>query len=170
MTDYQTEQHEATHDHHPSGHDEEHGVGHVVSPKILIANGLALLVLTALTVGIAKFDFGEANVWVALSIAGLKVSLVCLFFMHLFWDRPFNSFIFVTSIAFVVVFIGFALSDTFAYREDIVRYEQDVATKANADVTPRAESSGVKQALKDYQKQQAERAAEAAAGGAGAEH
>ena len=100
-------------------HDETHGVGHIVSHKILIATGFALLVLTVITVLAAEFDFGRANVFVALAIAAVKASLVVLFFMHLRWDRPFNSFIFVASIFFVGLFIAFALTDTVEYETEI---------------------------------------------------
>ncbi len=98
---------------------EHHGVGHLVPVKILVATALALLVLTALTVTVAKFDFGNANVWIALGIAALKGSLVALLFMHLLWDRPFNAILFVTSLAFVALFISFTLTDTREYGPDM---------------------------------------------------
>jgi cytochrome c oxidase subunit IV len=41
-----------------------------------------LLVCTYLTWQIAYFDFGRLNTVVALSIAGVKATLVVLFFMH----------------------------------------------------------------------------------------
>lgn len=106
-----------------SAHDEAHGVGHLVPLRILIANGVALLILTVVTVAAAQFDFGAANITVALAIAGVKASLVVLFFMHLRWDRPINAFIFVTSIAFVLLFIGISLHDTYEYREDMIKGE-----------------------------------------------
>lgn len=104
---------------HHSGHD-DHGVGHVVPFKPLILTGLALLVLTVITVAVAQVDLGELNIWVALLVATVKAAFVALFFMHLFWDRPFNGFIFVGSIAFVVLFIALALTDTFEYRDSVI--------------------------------------------------
>ncbi len=98
---------------------EHHGVGHIVPIPILVATGSGLLVLTVVTVWVAGFDFGPANVWIALAIAALKASMVVLFFMHLIWDRPFNGVVFVASIAFLAVFIGFTMTDTFEYRPDI---------------------------------------------------
>ncbi len=94
---------------------EHHGVGHVVPVRILVVTGVGLLVLTVITVAAAQFDFGKANVWVALGIAVLKASLVCLFFMHLRWDRPFNGLVLIISFAFVALFIAFALTDTHEY-------------------------------------------------------
>ncbi len=101
-------------------HGEEHGrVGHIVPIKILAQTGGALLVLTVVTVWAASIDFGEANVWIALAIAVLKGSLVVLFFMHLRWDRPFNGIVFITSMAFLTLFIAFALTDTGEYEPDV---------------------------------------------------
>ena len=44
---------------------------------------VALLILAALTTGIAYINLGELNTVVALAIAALKMCLVGLFFMHL---------------------------------------------------------------------------------------
>jgi cytochrome c oxidase subunit 4 len=109
------------------GHHDEF---HVVPAKFLIATGAALIVLTVVTVTIAEVDFAkwdlkELNIWVALGVAAVKASLVCLFFMHLRWDRPFNGFVIVASIAFVVLFIGFAMTDSFEYRPEIDQYIAD---------------------------------------------
>ena len=128
---YETPAHPAPGPHHAGpilspAHDEAHpNVGHLVSPKILFATAGALLVLTIVTVAAAKVDFAhydleELNIWVALIIAGIKASLVCLFFMHLRWDRPFNAFVLATSLAFVVLFISFAMTDSTEYHDDII--------------------------------------------------
>ena len=121
-----------TQDSHAHGDDahEHHGIGHVVSPKILVATAAALLVLTVVTVAAAKIDFEqvdlrELNIFVALAIAVLKASLVCLFFMHLRWDRPFNAFVLVTSLALVGLFIWFAMTDTHEYQPEVVQKISD---------------------------------------------
>lgn len=111
-----------SHDEH--GHDEQ--VGHIVPPRVLIATALGLLVLTVVTVAVAGVDFRdydmpELNIWVALGVAAVKASLVALFFMHLRWDRPFNGIVFVLSIAFVALFIGFAMRDSFAYQDELIK-------------------------------------------------
>jgi cytochrome c oxidase subunit IV len=122
-----------THSHGTDSHShgEHHGVGHVVSPKILIATGGALLVLTVITVAAAKinfedFDLREMNIVVALAIAVVKASLVCLFFMHLRWDRPFNAFVLVGSLGFVALFIGFAMTDSTEYQHEIIRGDSKI--------------------------------------------
>jgi cytochrome c oxidase subunit 4 len=106
-------------DHSSSHDDHDHGVGHVVPVRILVATGFALLVLTWITVAIAEIDLGEANIYVALAVAVVKATLVALFFMHLRWDRPFNAIVFVSAVAFVALFLALAMTDTAAYQEDI---------------------------------------------------
>ncbi|MEE9130751.1 MAG: cytochrome C oxidase subunit IV family protein [Phycisphaerales bacterium] len=102
-----------------SQHEAHHEVGHVVPVRILFATGMGLLALTVLTVVAASFDVGNLNIWIALAIAVLKGSLVVMFFMHLRYDRPFHGVVFVTSLAFVALFISFALTDTTEYAGDL---------------------------------------------------
>lgn len=49
-----------------------------VSTTILVA----LLILTVVTVAVAKVDFGNMNIVVAMAIASVKAGLVIVFFMH----------------------------------------------------------------------------------------
>ncbi len=98
-----------------SQHEAHHEVGHVVPVRILFVTGMGLLALTLLTVWAASIDVGNLNIWIALAIAVLKGSLVVMFFMHLRYDRPFHGIVFVTSLAFVALFISFALTDTTEY-------------------------------------------------------
>ena len=85
-------------------HEEHHGVGHIVDWRVLIGVLVSLLILTWLTVKVTEFDLGSLNIVIALGIATLKASLVCLFFMHLYYDQPFNSIILVSSLLFVLIF------------------------------------------------------------------
>ena len=116
---------------HASAHGDDHGVGHLVPAKFLIATCLGLLFLTFMTVAAAKIDFAlyglpDLNIVVAMVIAVVKATLVCLFFMHLFWDRSINAYILVFALAFVGLFIAFAMTDTFEYRSDIEQYQNSV--------------------------------------------
>ena len=114
--------HDDTHgDHHGGDH---HGVGHVVSMKILVGIWLALMALTALTVYAAQFKFGPMEVVVAMVIATIKGGMVCLYFMHLRYDKPFHGFVFVSALAFVSLFISIALMDAGEYAPQIEELEQ----------------------------------------------
>jgi cytochrome c oxidase subunit 4 len=74
---------------------------------------LILLVLTIITVTASRIDFGSstANVVIAMTIATIKASLVAIFFMHLKDDKPINGLIFVSTLLFLAVFLGFCLVD-----------------------------------------------------------
>jgi cytochrome c oxidase subunit 4 len=110
-------------------------VGHLVPLGTLLGTGFALIVLTVVTVAVRWIDLGEFNIMIALAIAFLKATLVALFFMHLRWDRPFNSFTFVGSLAFVTLFMAFALIDTHAYQ-----LERDTGNATGAQAVLNASS------------------------------
>lgn len=59
-----------------------HDQHHVVPKKIYYAIFAMLMVLTAVTVGVAYIDLGAMNAVVALVIACFKALIVVLFFMH----------------------------------------------------------------------------------------
>ncbi|HEY1498031.1 MAG TPA: cytochrome C oxidase subunit IV family protein [Acidobacteriaceae bacterium] len=74
------------HDHHlhlPHGPSEPtHHEEHIVSPKVYLLIGTALLILTGTTAAVSYIDLGAFNAVVALAIACTKMTLVVLFFMH----------------------------------------------------------------------------------------
>ena len=107
--------HDAAHHHHSGGHEPHPEVGHVVPVKYLVGAGLALLVLTVVTVAVRYVDLGEANMPLALGIALVKATIVALIFMHLRWDRPFNLLVLIGSIVFVLLLIAFAAMDVHQY-------------------------------------------------------
>ncbi len=96
-------------------------LGHVVPVWMLAAVFAALIALTGLTVVVAQIDLGNMNLYIALAIAAVKASLVVLFFMHLFWERPFNSMVFVGCLMFVTLFIGITLTDAKANESSDIR-------------------------------------------------
>lgn len=95
-------------------------VGHVVPLGLLVAIAGTLLFFTWLTVAVTYVNLERFNLWIAMLIAGTKAFLVALFFMHLRWDRKIHGVLFLSAIAFVTLFIGFALMDSLSYRTDIL--------------------------------------------------
>ena len=82
---------------------------------------LVLMILTYVTVTATYVDLGsEGNLILAMGIATVKAALVVLFFMHLFWDKPLNSFVFISSLIFVTLFIVFSMMDTLQYGPDMI--------------------------------------------------
>ncbi|MFL6214329.1 MAG: cytochrome C oxidase subunit IV family protein [Blastocatellia bacterium] len=84
---------------------------HVVSPKIYVSVFLALMVFTVLTVVVANFDLGRANVLIALTIAVIKATMVVLFFMHVYWSSRLTKVIVVAGLFWLVIMVALTLSD-----------------------------------------------------------
>lgn len=95
-------------------------VGHLVGVPVLLATAVALLILTWLTVAAKSIDLGPLNLYIAMFIAVIKAALVCLFFMHLKYDRPFNSIVFIASVLFLALFLWLAVLDTITYRSEML--------------------------------------------------
>lgn len=90
---------------------EDHKHDHSGDWKVYLAILAALLVLTVITVTAASFDFGSANVLIAIIIATIKASLVALFFMHLRHDSAVNSIIFLSALLFLSFLLILCLID-----------------------------------------------------------
>ncbi len=101
--------HDNTHEH--GGGDHGH---HVVPMKIYIGVFTTLLFLTVVTVGVAQVDLGPANMLVAMVVATIKATLVCMFFMQLKYDERLNTIIFVFGLIFVALFFLFTTLDVFS--------------------------------------------------------
>jgi len=71
----------------------------------------ALVVGTVLTVAVSYFDFGPANIIIAILIATMKASLVAAFFMHLRYDSLFNTLAFLAAFLFLGIFILLTYDD-----------------------------------------------------------
>ncbi len=84
------------------------------------------MVLTILTVSATAIDLGpNMNLLVAMVIATIKAALVCLFFMHLKYDKPLHTIAFLTALLFALLFVSFALMDSSEYQDDIVWVEEE---------------------------------------------
>lgn len=70
-----------------------------------------LLVFTVITVWVSYHNYGVFNIVVAMGVATVKATLVCLFFMHLKYDNRLNQVVFVASFVFLAIFVGLTASD-----------------------------------------------------------
>jgi cytochrome c oxidase subunit 4 len=98
------------HTHAPHDEDGEVHV-HIASNQFYLGIFGALIVLTLLTVKVSYYDFGSANIVIALLIATMKASLVAAFFMHLRHDKLFNTLAFLSAFLFLAVFILLTYDD-----------------------------------------------------------
>lgn len=85
--------------------------GHVISKNVYFAIFAALLLLTALTTGVAFVDLGPWNTVVALAIACVKATLVLLFFMHLRWSTQLNRIAWLSALLWLGLMIGITSID-----------------------------------------------------------
>jgi cytochrome c oxidase subunit 4 len=109
-----------SHDHDAHHDDHGHGISHVASAKNLLGTWGALMVLTVLTVLATKVDFGSStNLALAMLVALVKATLVCLFFMHLRYDKLFHSVLLVGGILTAALFVGYTLMDSSQYQPSI---------------------------------------------------
>lgn len=133
---------------HTDGHDEHtgHGAHHVFDAATLKKTFFILVGLTLLTVVLALWERGHANVFgleldypalpvgflsvpIALGIAGTKVYWVASRFMGLKYEKSSNILVFLGSTAFLVVFFAFTYLD-FAFRDTFA--EQSAVTRDDA--------------------------------------
>lgn len=106
----------------PRSGNHSHGeeIAHVTPVRLLLGVWGALMVLTVITVAVTSVDFGSRiNLIIAMAIATVKAGLVVTYFMHLRWDRPFNTLVFMGSLLFVSLFISLTLYDKSQYEADI---------------------------------------------------
>jgi len=92
--------------------------GHVESLRVYIGVFLALLVFTGLTTGVAYIDLGAMNTLVALAIAGVKMLLVVLFFMHARHSTALVKIVILAGFFWLALLIAFTLTDVTSRRWD----------------------------------------------------
>ena len=109
--------------HDARGHHDEHDNlhPHVTSWQKLVFVLIALLFFTGLTVFAANAESWASgmgihishfwNVVIAVSIAVVKASLVCMFFMHLKYDTPLNTMVLLTTLFVFGLFLMFTSID-----------------------------------------------------------
>jgi cytochrome c oxidase subunit 4 len=85
---------------------------HILPARLYYGIWIALLVLTATTVGVAHIDLGPWNIVVALAIASLKAVLVVLFFMHVkYTSEKMTKVVIVSAIFWLFILLALSLAD-----------------------------------------------------------
>src|SRR5688500_20294092 len=85
--------------------------GHVSPLRTYYAIFASLMVLTAITVGVAFINLGPFNFPVAISIAILKATLVVLFFMHAKYSSRLPTLVIGGAFFFLLCLFGLTMSD-----------------------------------------------------------
>jgi cytochrome c oxidase subunit 4 len=84
---------------------------HIVPKKTYYIIFGTLLMLTYATVQISVFDLGPLNTVAALAIAGLKATLVVLFFMHVKYGSRLTKLAVLAGIYWLGILLALTLSD-----------------------------------------------------------
>jgi cytochrome c oxidase subunit IV len=116
---------------HAHGHDPDDGAVHVHIATTAFYFGIfaALICLTIATVKVSYYDFGSANIVIALAIATMKASLVAAFFMHLRHDKLFNTLAFLGAFLFLGIFILLTYDDLGTRANNPRSYVQKVSAE-----------------------------------------
>jgi cytochrome c oxidase subunit 4 len=84
---------------------------HVVKPGTYLLIFGILMVLTAVTVGVALLDLGFLNIFVALFIALCKAVLVVLIFMHVRYSRRIIPLVIGGGLLWLAILIALTMTD-----------------------------------------------------------
>jgi cytochrome c oxidase subunit 4 len=105
--------------------DEDHGAAHahVMPVSTLLAVFAFLVAMTLVTVASAGVFHGAVGVTINMGIASLKALAVVLFFMHLKYDKPLNSLIFLFSFVFFFLFMVFTVIDSLQYQPEVLNWQ-----------------------------------------------
>lgn len=86
-------------------------MSHISSKSLFYSIFLTLLVLTGVTVLIARQDFGSMNTPIALAIAGFKATLVILFFMGVRYNTPLTKVVAASGFVWLIILFGITMGD-----------------------------------------------------------
>ncbi len=84
---------------------------HIVPVKNYVAVFVALILLTALTTGVAYIDLGPLNTVAALAIAVAKMLLVVLFFMHVKYASGMTKIVIIAGVFWLAILIALTMAD-----------------------------------------------------------
>ena len=84
---------------------------HVIPRKVYYAIFAALMVLTAITVGIATVDLGALNTAIAMAVAVTKATLVVLYFMHVRYSSQLTKVFVASGFIWLIILLVLTMSD-----------------------------------------------------------
>jgi cytochrome c oxidase subunit 4 len=86
-------------------------MSHISSKGLFYSVFVTLLVLTGVTVLIARQDFGSMNTPIALAIAGFKATLVILIFMGVKYNTPLTKVVAASGFLWLIILFGITMGD-----------------------------------------------------------
>lgn len=89
----------------------DHSEHHIVPVRVYVAVFLTLIAMTWVTAWVSTVDLGHLNIFVALSIAIFKASLVILFFMHVKYGTKLTKMIVLAGIYWLILLLFIVMID-----------------------------------------------------------
>jgi len=86
-------------------------MSHISSKGLYYTIFGTLIVLTVVTVAIARIDLGALNTPVALAIAAFKATLVILFFMGVKYNTPLTKVVAASGFLWLIILFGITMGD-----------------------------------------------------------
>jgi cytochrome c oxidase subunit 4 len=84
---------------------------HIVPISVYLAVFFTLIALTWVTAWVSTIDLGRMNIFVALSIAVFKASLVVLFFMHVKYGTKLTKMIVGAGFFWLILLLFITMAD-----------------------------------------------------------
>src|SRR5580658_5096736 len=89
----------------------DHSEQHIVPVRVYVLVFITLIVMTWVTAIVSTIDMGRLNVFVALSIAIFKASLVILFFMHVKYGTRLTKMIVLAGLYWLILLLFIVMMD-----------------------------------------------------------
>ena len=84
---------------------------HIVPTRIYYTIFATLMILTAITVGVAYIDLGRMNVVAAIAIACFKAAIVVLYFMHVKYSTRLIKLTVIAGLYWMGILFALTLGD-----------------------------------------------------------
>jgi cytochrome c oxidase subunit IV len=85
---------------------------HIITPvRTYVAVFVSLMVLTFITVWVAQHDYGALNTPIALGVAGLKATLVVIYFMGVRYNTPLTKAVVLSGFFWLIILFGLTMGD-----------------------------------------------------------
>ncbi len=81
------------------------------SPRSYVATWAALMLLSGITLALARVPLGEPGTVLALGLASAKALLIAVFFMHLIEQRSVNALFLSIALVLVLAFVALSAMD-----------------------------------------------------------
>ncbi len=113
----------------------------IVSLPVLVITWVVLCGLASLSAFLGTIDLHGFSTLASVVIASVMAIIAALYFMHLRYDSPFYIIMLILTLIFITIFISFSLTDTTAYKDQLLQGEAPAMIKARKADAARAQAA-----------------------------